>query len=60
MRDFRHLFQPFKATFASNDVFVVPLDVSGLCQPTRQILGVYLINVGVSGFGGFKVAPDPL
>jgi len=42
------LFQSFQAALAPDYVFVVPLDVSSLCQPALKILSVYLIGGGVA------------
>src|SRR5262249_14272394 len=50
------LLQPLQPTLATDYVLVVPLDVSGFCQPALETLQVYLIGGSVTGFGGFEAA----
>ena len=50
------LLQPLEASLATDDVLVVPLDVSSFCQPALEILQVKLIGLRVAGFRGFEAA----
>src|SRR6185436_196003 len=50
------LLQPFQPTFATDQVLVVPLDVSRLGQPALQLLCVNLVGGGVSHFSGFEAS----
>jgi hypothetical protein len=50
------LFQPFQLPLATDDVLVVPLNISSLYQPSLQILYVDLVSGSVASFGGFERA----
>jgi hypothetical protein len=52
--DAEPLLQALQAAFAPDQVLVVPLDVTGLGQPSLQLLYVNLIDCGVPRFGGFE------
>ena len=48
--------QPQRNTLPSHDVFVVPLNVSGLFQPASQVFHLDLFDVRKPSFGRFEFA----
>src|SRR5262249_1353876 len=48
--------QPLQPAFATDDVLVVPLNVTGFFQPALDVLEIYLIGRGIPGLRSFEAA----